>query len=54
MAQIALAWILSKPLVVSSVIGCTKVSQLEEIFLAIKIQLSPEKIKFLEELYAVF
>ena len=51
MAQISLAWILSKPLVVSPVIGCTKISQLEELCQALKIQLSPEEIKFLEELY---
>ena len=51
MAQIALAWVLSKPLVASPVIGCTKISQLEELCQVFKIKLSPEDIKFLEELY---
>ena len=51
MAQISLAWILSKPLVVSPVIGCTKISQLEELCDVFKIKLSEEDIKYLEELY---
>ena len=51
MAQVSLAWILSKPLVASPVIGCTKNSQLEELCQAVKIKLSPEDIKYLEELY---
>ena len=51
MAQISLAWILSKPLVASPVIGCTKILQLEELCEALKIQLTPEEIQFLEELY---
>ena len=51
MAQVSLAWILSKPLVVSPVIGCTKISQLEELCAVFKIKLSPEDIKYLEELY---
>jgi len=51
MAQVSLAWILSKPLVASPVIGCTKNSQLEELYKALKIKLSPEDIKYLEELY---
>ena len=51
MAQVSLAWILSKPLVVSPVIGCTKISQLEELCAVFKIKLTPEDIKYLEELY---
>ena len=51
MAQIALAWILTKPLVVSPIIGFTKISQLEEIADIFKIKLTDEEIKFLEELY---
>ena len=53
MAQVSLAWILSKPLVVSPVIGCTKISQLEELCAVFKIKLSPEDIKYLEELYVL-
>ena len=51
MAQVSLAWILSKPLVVSPVIGCTKIYQLEELCAVFKIKLTPEDIKYLEELY---
>ena len=51
MAQVSLEWILSKPLVVSPVIGCTKISQLEELCAVFKIKLTPEDIKYLEELY---
>ena len=51
MAQVSLAWVLSKPLVASPVIGCTKISQLEELCQAIKIKLSEEDIKYIEELY---
>ena len=51
MAQVSLAWILSKPLVVSPVIGCTKISQLEELCQVFKIKLSEDEIKYLEELY---
>ena len=51
MAQVSLAWILSKPLVVSPVIGCTKISQLEELCQVFKIKLTEEEIKYLEELY---
>ena len=51
MAQVSLDWLLSKPLVVSPVIGCTKISQLEELVQVFKIKLSNEDIKYLEELY---
>ena len=51
MAQISLSWILSKPLVASPVIGCTKISQLEELCQVFKVKLSEEEIKYLEELY---
>ena len=51
MAQVSLAWVLSKPLVASPVIGCTKISQLEELCQVFKIKLSEEDIKYMEELY---
>ena len=51
MAQVSLAWILSKPLVTSPVVGCTKLSQLESICDVFKIKLSEDDIKYLEELY---
>ena len=51
MAQVSLAWLLSKKLVASPIIGCTKISQLEDLVKAIKVKLSEEDIKYLEELY---
>ena len=51
MAQVSLAWMFSKPLVASPVIGCTKISQLEDICKSLKVKLSEEDIKYLEELY---
>jgi aryl-alcohol dehydrogenase-like predicted oxidoreductase len=50
-AQIALAWILSKPGVSAPIIGASKMYQLEEAVGAASIQLSEEEIKTLEELY---
>jgi len=50
-AQIALAWLLQKPGVVSPIIGATKIQQLEEAVEALSIQLSEDDIRFLEELY---
>ncbi len=51
MAQVSMAWLLSKKLVASPVFGCTKISQLEEICKSVSIKLSEEDIKYLEELY---
>ena len=51
MAQVSIAWLLSKPLVASPVIGCTKISQLEDLCKAVKVKLSDEDMKYLEELY---
>ena len=51
MAQVSMAWLLSKKYVSSPVIGCTKIQQLEDLINAVKIKLSDEEIKYLEELY---
>jgi aryl-alcohol dehydrogenase-like predicted oxidoreductase len=50
-AQLALAWILSKPGVSAPIIGASKMYQLEEAVAAATIKLSDEEIKSLEELY---
>ncbi|MCB1687686.1 MAG: aldo/keto reductase [Halioglobus sp.] len=50
-AQIALAWLLSKPAVTAPVVGVSKVSQLENLVAATEIQLEAEDISYLEELY---
>jgi aryl-alcohol dehydrogenase-like predicted oxidoreductase len=51
MAQVSMAWLLSKPNVASPVFGCTKIKQLEELCESVKIKLSQEDIKYLSELY---
>ena len=51
MAQVSIAWLLSKKFIASPVIGCTKLSQLEDLVAGVKIKLSEEDIKYLEELY---
>jgi len=49
--QISLAWLLTKPGVIAPIIGASKMKHLEEAVDALDIQLTPEDIKFLEELY---
>lgn len=50
-AQIALAWMLSKPYVTSPIIGASKPGHLEDAVAALAVRLSAEDIKRLEEPY---
>jgi aryl-alcohol dehydrogenase-like predicted oxidoreductase len=51
MAQIALAWMLSKPYITAPIIGATKPHHLEDAGAALSLHLSPEEIAALEEPY---
>jgi len=51
MAQIALAWILAKDGVTAPIVGTTSLDNLKDLIAAIKIKLSEEDIKYLEEPY---
>ena len=51
MAQVALAWMLSKPVVTAPIIGATKPHHLEDAVAAVSVQLTPEEIRHLEEAY---
>lgn len=51
MAQIALAWLLSKPVVTAPIIGASRASQLEDAIAALDIELKPEEIAELEMAY---
>ena len=51
MAQIALAWMLSNPVITSPIIGATKPHHLEDAVAALSIQLTLDEIKHLEETY---
>jgi 1-deoxyxylulose-5-phosphate synthase len=51
MAQVALAWMYSKPIVNSPIIGATKPHHLEDALAALSVQLTAEEIARLEEPY---
>ena len=51
MAQVSLAWLLSRKCVASPIVGCTKITQLEDLVKAVKIKLSDDDVKYIEELY---
>jgi 1-deoxyxylulose-5-phosphate synthase len=50
-AQIALAWLLHKPVVTSAIVGATKLSQLDDAIAAVDVSLSQTEIAALEEPY---
>ncbi|HTR77680.1 MAG TPA: aldo/keto reductase [Gemmatimonadaceae bacterium] len=50
-AQIAMAWLLSKPVVTAPIVGATKPHHLDDAVAALSIQLSSEEIEYLEALY---
>jgi aryl-alcohol dehydrogenase (NADP+) len=50
-AQIALAWLMHKPNVAAPIVGATKMEHLEDAVEAVHITLTPEEMKYLEELY---
>ncbi len=51
MAQVAMAWILSKPVITSPIIGATKPYHLDDAVRALTIQLTADEIKHMEEAY---
>jgi len=50
-AQVALAWLLSKPAVTAPIVGATKLHHLEDAVAAVSLKLTQEEIKSLEEPY---
>jgi aryl-alcohol dehydrogenase (NADP+) len=50
-AQVALAWLLSKPGVTAPIVGATKTAHLEEALAAVEIDLTDEEVERLEEPY---
>jgi aryl-alcohol dehydrogenase-like predicted oxidoreductase len=53
MAQVALAWMLSKPVITAPIIGATQLEHLEDAVAALSVKLSEEEIQQLEEVYQV-
>jgi aryl-alcohol dehydrogenase-like predicted oxidoreductase len=51
-AQLALAWILSKPVINSPIVGATRPHHLQDADAALSVRLTPEEITSLEEPYA--
>ena len=51
MAQVALAWLLSKPVVSAPIVGATRLSQLDEAIAAVDVQLSANEVARLESPY---
>ena len=50
-AQLALAWLLSKPAIASPIVGATKPPHLQDVVAALALRLTPEEIASLEEPY---
>jgi aryl-alcohol dehydrogenase-like predicted oxidoreductase len=50
-AQVALAWMLSKPYITAPIVGASKAGHLEDAVAAVSLKLSPEDVKQLEEPY---
>jgi 1-deoxyxylulose-5-phosphate synthase len=50
-AQVALAWLLSKPVITAPIVGATKLSQLDEAIASVQVKLSDEEIASLEAPY---
>ncbi|KAG2015688.1 hypothetical protein CC2G_008933 [Coprinopsis cinerea AmutBmut pab1-1] len=51
MAQVGVAWILSKPGVTAPIVGTTSLKNLEDLLAAVHITLTEEEILYLEEPY---
>jgi aryl-alcohol dehydrogenase-like predicted oxidoreductase len=50
-AQVALAWLMQRPGVTAPIVGSTNVRHIEDALAATKLELSPEELQGLEELY---
>jgi aryl-alcohol dehydrogenase-like predicted oxidoreductase len=50
-AQVALAWVLSKPVITAPIVGATKLDHLDDAIAAVDVRLSGEEIAALEEPY---
>jgi aryl-alcohol dehydrogenase-like predicted oxidoreductase len=50
-AQVALAWLLSKPVITAPIVGATKIQHIEDALAAVSVKLTPEEIAQLEEPY---
>ena len=52
-AQVALAWLLSKPVITAPIIGATKLHQLDDVIASVEVKLSAQEIAALEKPYVL-
>jgi aryl-alcohol dehydrogenase-like predicted oxidoreductase len=50
-AQVALAWLLAKPIITAPIVGATKLHHLDDALASVKLKLSADEITSLEEPY---
>ena len=50
-AQVALAWLLSKPVITAPIVGATKLHHLDDAIASVAVKLTAEEIGALEEPY---
>ena len=50
-AQIALAWLLSKPVITAPIVGATRLQHLDDAIASVNVKLAEDEINLLEELY---
>jgi aryl-alcohol dehydrogenase-like predicted oxidoreductase len=50
-AQVALAWLLAKPVITAPIVGATKLHHLDDALASVNVKLSADEISFLEEPY---
>jgi aryl-alcohol dehydrogenase-like predicted oxidoreductase len=50
-AQVALAWLMSKPMITAPIVGATRLQQLDEAIAAVNVKLTDEEVARLEEPY---
>ena len=50
-AQVALAWLLAKPVITAPIVGATKLPHLDDALASVNVKLSTDEISFLEEPY---
>ena len=50
-AQVALAWLLAKPVITAPIVGATKLQQLDDALASVNVKLTPDEVTSLKELY---
>ncbi|KAG8898704.1 hypothetical protein FRC01_010804 [Tulasnella sp. 417] len=51
MAQVAIAWTMSKPFITAPIVGTTSLDKLKDLVSAVNVKLSEEEVKAIDDLY---